>query len=73
MAYGGEMTYPAIATQLCIGCGLCASVCTQNGLQVVGLVVAFVGVEKCAGCGLCEAVCPEDAISCPFEIVLDEA
>jgi ferredoxin len=67
------MSHPEIATQLCTGCGLCASVCTSNGLQVVGVVIAFIGVNECAGCRLCETVCPHGAINCPFEIVLDEA
>ncbi|MCL1886177.1 MAG: 4Fe-4S binding protein [Dehalococcoidia bacterium] len=67
------MSRPEIVRQLCTGCGLCASVCTRGGLQVVGLVASFVGADECAGCGLCEAVCPSNAISCPFEIILDEA
>ncbi|MCL2707455.1 MAG: 4Fe-4S binding protein [Dehalococcoidia bacterium] len=66
------MPYPEIVSRNCIGCGLCAGVCTKNGLRVVGAAVSFTGLEECSGCGLCEAVCPKSAISSPFDIILDE-
>jgi ferredoxin len=29
--------------------------------------------DSCDYCGECEAVCPEDAVSCPYDIVPDDA
>jgi ferredoxin len=34
--------------------------------------VKIIEVENCGWCTLCELVCPTGAISCPFEIVLED-
>jgi MinD superfamily P-loop ATPase len=63
---------PVINEEKCNGCGLCVSVCTCGGLQIVDNVVALIPDVKCGWCAMCELVCPEAAISCPFEIVIEE-
>ena len=64
---------PIIDSTKCNGCGLCISVCSCNGLVMVDRVVIVVKTEECDWCTLCEAVCPTGAISCPFEIVIEDA
>jgi len=64
---------PVIDSSKCSGCGLCVTVCSFDMLAVVDNVVIIVSkVEECDWCTLCEAVCPTGAISCPFEIFIDE-
>ena len=66
----GQM--PIIDEEKCQGCGLCVSVCACGALVIVGNVVKAVEVNECHWCTLCEMVCPNDAISCPFEIVIED-
>jgi ferredoxin len=35
-------------------------------------VVTVIETEACGWCLECEAVCPTGAITCPFEIVIEE-
>ena len=56
----------------CDGCGLCVSVCSTSVLVVINNVVTVIEKGECGWCTLCEAVCPTGAISCPFEIVIEE-
>ena len=67
------MLTPQIDPEKCNGCGLCVGVCQYDGLELVARVVVFIGGDACTWCGLCEAVCADGAISCPFDIVLDES
>ena len=64
---------PIIESGKCNGCGLCISVCSCNALIIVNNVVVIIETEECGWCTLCEAVCPTGAISCPFEIVIEES
>jgi MinD superfamily P-loop ATPase len=66
----GEM--PIIDREKCQGCGLCVSVCTCGGLKIVDGVVVVIETVECDWCAMCEAVCPNDAIRCPFEIVIEQ-
>jgi len=63
---------PVIDRYKCQGCGLCVSVCICGALVLVDNVVTAVEVEDCGWCGMCEAVCPNDAIRCPFEIIIEQ-
>lgn len=63
---------PVIEPEKCNGCGLCISVCSCKALVLVDNVIIVIETEECHWCILCEAVCPTGAISCPFEIVIEE-
>jgi MinD superfamily P-loop ATPase len=63
---------PVVDKEKCDGCGLCVSVCTCGGLQIVNKVVTTIPGVKCGWCAMCELVCPSGAISCPFEIVVED-
>jgi len=62
---------PTIDVQKCDGCGLCVSVCHCNALAVVNNIITIVETV-CDWCTDCELVCPTGAISCPFEIIIEE-
>ncbi len=63
---------PEIDQEKCNGCGLCVSVCSCNAIVLVANVISIIETEECLWCTLCEAVCPTAAITCPFEIVIEE-
>ena len=63
---------PLIDKEKCQGCGLCVSVCACGALVVIDNVATVVEVEECHWCTWCEMVCPNGAITCPFEIVIEE-
>ncbi len=63
---------PVIDIGKCDGCGLCLTVCLCNALVLVNNVITLTTTVECDWCTLCEAVCPAGAISCPFEIVIEE-
>ena len=68
---------PVIDRERCQGCGLCVSVCACGALVLIDNKADVVQIKRCIGCtrwcALCEAVCPNEAISCPFEIVIEES
>ncbi|MBN1161911.1 MAG: 4Fe-4S binding protein [Dehalococcoidales bacterium] len=68
---------PVIDTAKCNLCGLCVSIC-KCGILVMEddkvKVVGSVDCERCTKwCNACELVCPTGAITCPFEIVLEDS
>lgn len=63
---------PLIDRQKCNGCALCLQVCSCQALVLVENVVTVIETEECGWCTQCEAICPTGAISCPFEIVMEE-
>lgn len=50
-----------IDRDLCIGCGLCVTVCPTGTISIAN-GKAIVSEEKSISCGHCEAVCPQEAI-----------
>ena len=62
---------PIINREKCQGCGLCVSVCRCGALILVEKTVTIIEVDDCGWCGLCELVCPNSAISCPYEIIIE--
>ncbi len=52
---------------VCIGCGVCESVCPQTAVTLVGdgseHPHAVVEVNACRGCGICAAECPSGAMT----------
>ncbi len=63
---------PVVDQEKCDGCGLCLSVCERNALVLVDNIITVIETEECGWCTVCEAVCPTGAISCSFEIVIEE-
>jgi len=41
--------------------------------MLVGGVITIVETAGCGWCTQCEVICPTGAISCPFEIVIEES
>lgn len=64
---------PVVDPEKCNGCGLCVSVCSCSALVLVNNIITVIETEKCGWCTHCEVVCPTGAISCPFEIVIEES
>ena len=62
---------PQIDRQRCTGCGDCVAACPTNALALVAGLAVLVTPTACNYSGLCEAICPEDAISLPYQVVLD--
>lgn len=67
---------PVIDMLKCDNCGLCVSIC-KCGILVMEdnrvKVVVAVDCGRCTKwCNTCELVCPTGAITCPFEIVLED-
>ena len=63
---------PIINYDLCNGCGLCVLVCRCKAVVIIASIVTAVESSSCGWCTECEAVCPTGAISCPYEIVIEE-
>ena len=61
--FGGMKAVPAgfsIDEEKCIGCGLCAKVCTFKAI-VEGEKYSILG-NRCDECGSCYTVCPQNAV-----------
>lgn len=52
--------------KMCIGCGICESVCSYNAITIVrtnGKRISQINELACKGCGSCAAACPTKAIT----------
>ena len=59
-------TVSVVDEDLCVGCGLCETVCQFNAIQVEDTEsgrAARVTAASCKGCGTCGASCPQQAIT----------
>jgi NAD-dependent dihydropyrimidine dehydrogenase PreA subunit len=63
---------PIIDIQKCDGCGLCVDVCHCHALILSENIVTVIATEDCDWCTECEIVCLTGALSCPFEIVIEQ-
>jgi MinD superfamily P-loop ATPase len=63
---------PVLDRAKCNACGLCVNVCYCGAFVIIENQVTVIEVESCGWCTQCEAICPTGAISCPFEIVIEE-
>jgi len=64
---------PRIDQEKCNCCGLCISVCHCGALVLIKSTVTIIETEECRWCTECEIVCPTGAISCPFEIIMEQS
>ena len=66
---------PEVIQEKCDGCGICVTVCTCKSLVIVNNVITIDVTQECSGCSRwcveCELACPLQAITCPFEMVLE--
>ena len=62
-----EPTVSSVDKEMCIGCGLCESLCPYQAIRVEkdenGKRKAETITASCKGCGICAAHCPVFAIS----------
>ena len=58
-----EGTVSQIDENLCIGCGLCISICPYSAISKDENGIAKVNEVLCKGCGTCAASCPMRAIA----------
>lgn len=56
------MIHPVVDSEKCIGCGNCATTCSQN-VFTSGKIINVSFPENCIGCGDCEADCIQGAIT----------
>jgi heterodisulfide reductase subunit A len=52
-----------IDENLCVGCGLCVSICPYSAIDKNEKGLAYVNEVLCKGCGTCAASCPKRAIT----------
>jgi ferredoxin len=64
---------PVVQLDRCRGCGACITACPLGVLALSGGRVWLAAPDRCDYCGRCEAACPNQAISCPYEVVLAPA
>jgi len=58
-----EGTVSHVDENLCIGCGLCISICPYSAISKDDKGIAKVNEVLCKSCGTCAASCPERAIT----------
>jgi heterodisulfide reductase subunit A len=68
LSTGFTMTPAQVAysdPEVCIGCGICETVCPQSAARLTGgeKPHAVVEINSCRGCGICVAECPSGAMT----------
>ena len=58
-----EGTVSHVDENLCIGCGICLSICPYKAMEKDEMGIARVTEVLCKGCGTCAASCPMRAIT----------
>ena len=66
-----ETWLPMIDKRRCTGCGACVTNCPTGALALVGKLAVVTRPDACTYCVRCESVCQEDAVSLPYQIVLE--
>lgn len=66
---GEDGAKPFKITDLCCGCGACASICGKGAITIAKNEEGFehytIDPDKCVGCKLCQAVCPMNRVAAP--------
>ncbi|MBN1756157.1 FAD-dependent oxidoreductase [bacterium] len=63
--YEAEATISSVNEDVCVGCGVCVSVCPYDAPELIekeGKVISHVREALCKGCGNCVCSCPSGAI-----------
>ena len=63
--YYAEATVSRVDEELCIGCGICSSLCPYEAIEIVsenGKRRSRINEALCKGCGTCVAACPSGAM-----------
>ena len=63
---------PVIDLSKCDACGLCISACACKAILMINGVVTVIETEACGWCLNCETICPTGAITCSYEIVIED-
>ena len=58
-----EGSIASVDENLCVGCGVCVSLCTYGAIEKDERSIATVIEVLCKGCGTCGASCPKRAIT----------
>lgn len=61
--YLPDVTTLAAEPSLCVGCGMCTSVCPRGVLALEDGRVSLVMRDRCIECGACATNCPTAALS----------
>jgi len=63
--YSAESIVASVNQDICVGCGICETVCPYTAPQIIikdGRQVSEVNVALCKGCGNCACSCPSGAM-----------
>jgi heterodisulfide reductase subunit A len=63
--YYAEATVSHVYEDICVGCGLCSSLCPYEAIEIItedGKRRSKVNEALCKGCGTCVAACPSGAM-----------
>jgi NAD-dependent dihydropyrimidine dehydrogenase PreA subunit len=66
-----EIWLPRIDEQVCTGSSDCVAACPTGALGMLNNTAVLVQPDACLYCAQCEMICPVDAITLPYQIVLE--